>query len=164
MSMRNRSPRQTRTHEGQHQRLTDARHGEPCDSTCGAQHVGQDSTSRAGSSRQEVDVDGAGGASGPATPPSVGKLTNCRSRRPRLPSPLQVFTHSVPPNVPDEDTETQRVTWGRVEVGTSHQAGARQSAPPFPGGREGFTSGSGSAMLHTRQEGIQLSACPHPPG
>lgn len=42
---------------------------------------------RAGSSRQEVDVDGAGGASGPATPPSVGKPTNCRSRGPRLPSP-----------------------------------------------------------------------------
>lgn len=81
-------------------------------------------------------MDGAGGASGPATPPSVGKLTNCRSSCPPLPS-FQALTHLVPPNVSDEDTETQRVTWGGVEVHLT-PGRCQTVCTCFPeGGREG---------------------------
>lgn len=80
---------------------------------------------------------------------------------PLLPSYLLGITHFVSTNVPNEDTETQKVTWRGVEVDTPHQAAARHSAPQFPR-VGGFTSGSGDEMLHGRQEGIQLSACRHP--
>lgn len=77
-----------------------------------------------------------------------------------LPSCLLGITHFVSTNVPNEDTETQKVTWGGWRWGPlTKQLPDTVSQFPRVGG---FTSGSRGEMLHGRQEGIQLSACPHP--
>lgn len=82
---------------------------------------------------------------------------------PPLPSVLQAFTHFVPSDIPDEDTDDPE---GHVGMGggghptpSSHQMLC--TSVSLSGG--GLTAGSRGGMLHISQEGIQLSACPTPP-
>ena len=95
-------------------------------------YVGQDSTLRGRSSRpgsrwpwSSLVVVVSGGRehpASPATPPSVGKLANCRPQCPPLPSPL-LYRHLLilcHPISLMRKLMIQRVMWEGVEVGTPY--------------------------------------------
>lgn len=78
------------------------------------------------------------------------------------PSALQALTHFVSTDTPNRDTETQRVTQGRVEVAVPVQGATRHTVPGCPEGEASLWAVGVGCSMAGREASAVCVPPPHP--